>query len=205
MRNIFILTFAFLFCACSGAVNLKTAAQADAAPAAKQATSQPIMGRAVATQQQCIAFLKKNNPNLKVKAGYGELVKIYYEEAAREGIRPDLTFAQSLLETNYFKFGGDVNIKQNNFSGIGAVGGGASGVSFKDVRTGVRAQVQHLKAYASKELPSTKIVDPRFNMVAGNPKLAAAAKTWHDLAGKWAADPKYGDKIILIYNKLLKE
>ena len=31
---------------------------------------------------------------------------------------------------------------------IGTTGGGVAGVSYPDVRTGIRAQVQHLKAYA---------------------------------------------------------
>lgn len=77
--------------------------------------------------------------------------KIIKEEADAENMKADVVFIQAMLETGYLKFGGDVKISQFNFAGLGATGNGVAGNSFKDVRTGIRAQVQHLKAYANKE------------------------------------------------------
>ena len=73
------------------------------------------------------------------------------EEADAEGVRGEVVFEQAMLETGWLQFGGDASAGQFNFSGLGTTGGGVAGNSFPDVRTGIRAQVQHLKAYASSE------------------------------------------------------
>ena len=39
---------------------------------------------------------------------------------------------------------------------------------FADVRTGIRAQIQHLKAYGSAENLKSACVDPRFKYVTRN-------------------------------------
>ena len=95
-----------------------------------------------------------------------DFCRILYEEATAEGIRPQVVFCQAMLETGWLRFGGDVSIGQFNFAGLGAVGGGASGASFPDVRTGIRAQVQHLKAYANSEPLVKECVDPPFLVCA---------------------------------------
>ena len=65
------------------------------------------------------------------------------------------------------KYGGIVLPTQNNYAGIGALNGNAKGqaATFPDPRTGVRAQIQHLKAYASTEALVNECVDPRFSLV----------------------------------------
>ena len=94
---------------------------------------------------------------------------ILYEEATDEGIKPTLLFSQVMTETGWLSFGGQVSITQFNFGGIGAVDGGATGAAFDSVRIGIRAQVQHLKAYAvsgiTKENLAHSCVDPRFDFV----------------------------------------
>ena len=92
-----------------------------------------------------------------------------YDEAVAEGVSPELLFAQVMKETAWLQFGGDVAIEQFNFGGLGATGGGAAGASFSSVQIGLRAQVQHLRAYAdSSATPqalSRPLVDPRFTYV----------------------------------------
>ena len=92
-----------------------------------------------------------------------------YDEAVAEGVSPELLFAQVVKETAWLQFGGDVTIGQFNFGGLGATGGGAAGASFPSVQIGLRAQVQHLRAYAdSSATPqalSHSLVDPRFTYV----------------------------------------
>ena len=91
--------------------------------------------------------------------------QIYVEEANAEGINGAIAFTQAMKETAWLKFGGDVKIEQNNFAGLGTTGGGVAGASFTTVREGIRAQIQHLKAYGSKDALKNECVDPRFSLV----------------------------------------
>lgn len=145
-----------------------------------------IMGRARCTEHQMRSYLKQQNPKIDKK--YLELPRLYLEEGKKEGIRGDIAFAQSLHETGFFKFGGDVLPEQNNFAGIGAVGNGEKGYRFKTQREGVRAQIQHLKAYASSKKLNYDCIDPRFAKVK-----RGCAPCVEDLGGLWAY-PGYDTK-----------
>lgn len=127
-----------------------------------------IMGEANATAQQMALFCRSKNAEPKLTScTLEQLAEIFLEEGKAEGVRGDVAFAQSLHETGYFKFGGIVLPSQNNYAGIGALNGNATGqaATFPDPRTGVRAQIQHLKAYASTEPLANTCVDPRFSLV----------------------------------------
>lgn len=128
-----------------------------------------IMGKAQATAQQMALFCRSKNavPQL-TSCSLEQLAQIFLEEGEAEGVRGDIAFAQSLHETGCFKYGGIVLPSQNNYAGIGALNGNAKGeaATFPDPRTGVRAQIQHLKAYASTEALVNACVDPRFSLVA---------------------------------------
>ena len=131
--------------------------------------------------------------------------EIIYDEAVFENVRPEILYAQIMLETGYLQYGGDVEINQFNFGGLGATGNGVKGNSFVDVRTGIKAQVQHLKAYASVEpLNATQVVDERFKYVTRN---TAPYVEWLGIkenpTGKgWAADAGYGFNLMKIVNNL---
>ena len=130
--------------------------------------------------------------------------KIIKEEADAEHIKADVVFIQAMLETVYLKFGGDVKISQFNFAGLGATGNGVAGNSFKDVRTGIRAQVQHLKAYANKEALKNTCVDVRFSYVT---RGSAPYVEWLGIqenpnGGGWAASKNYGNDLLGLINKL---
>ncbi|MFX0548360.1 N-acetylmuramoyl-L-alanine amidase [Hathewaya histolytica] len=161
----------------------------------------PIMGKAEATKGQAVTYLKNGNPN-KSEDYIVYFVNCTWEEAEYEGIRPDVAFVQMMKETGYLKFGGDVEASQNNFAGIGAVGGGVKGESFPDIKTGIRAVVQHLKAYASKEPLKNEQVDPRYNLVE-----KGISPYVEGLSGKWASDLGYGEGIVksISYVKTLQE
>ena len=128
-----------------------------------------------------------------------DFARIVCEEAAAEGVRAEVVFCQAMHETGWLRFGGDVSVGQCNFAGIGATGGGVAGATFADVRTGIRAQVQHLKAYASTEALNNACVDPRFNYVT-----RGIAPTLDDLDGRWATGKGYGAKIYSLMQELLK-
>ena len=123
-----------------------------------------IMGKAAATAEQMKAYLKKKNP--AVPQSVLDMILLYISEGEAEGVRGDIAFAQSCLETGNFTFSGSaVNLKQNNFCGLGVTQRGKTGLSFESAQLGIRAQIQHLKAYASTDKLRNALADPRFRYV----------------------------------------
>jgi len=153
-----------------------------------------IMGNGNTTAVQLIMFLKSNNEAAVTQ--YPQIAEIYRNEGAIEGVNYDIAFSQMLLETNYLRFGGQISASQNNFAGLGDVGGGPQGASFPNVQTGVRAHIQLLKAYASTEPLVQEIVAPRFRFVT-----RGIAPLVDQLSGRWSADPQYGAKITAILRR----
>lgn len=91
--------------------------------------------------------------------------QIYYDEATKEGVDPALAFTQSMKETAFLKFTGQVKIEQFNFAGMGVTNASTNGDSYQNVREGIRAHVQHLKAYAVKNPTfSNAVVDKRYTL-----------------------------------------
>lgn len=124
--------------------------------------------------------------------------QIYYDECKAEGIKAEVAFCQAMKETGWLKFGGDVSVKQYNFAGIGATGGGNPGHSFDTITIGVRAHVQHLKAYANTEALVNECVDPRFKLVK---RGAAPYVEWLGQKANpdgygWAPAATYGTDVV---------
>ena len=143
-------------------------------------TLHPVLAAPTASRQQVIATMVSTYngsgrayPSKALSEGGAATAQDFfttlYDEAVAEGVSPELLFAQVMKETAWLQFGGDVRIQQFNFGGLGATGGGAAGASFPSVQIGLRAQVQHLRAYAdSSATPqalSHPLVDPRFTYV----------------------------------------
>lgn len=162
-----------------------------------------IYGDAVATKGQAVALIKANNPQVRLACSVEELVDLYWQEAEREGVRPDLAMAQSFVETGFYKYGGDVHHHQNNFCGLGTTGNGVKGASFKTPLEGVRAHIQHLLAYTQTKRPSTKIVDPRYELAHSIRLERGVVNTWYGLNGTWAMGGQYCEKIMANYQKML--
>jgi len=163
-----------------------------------------IMGNAVATAEQMKNYIKAKNP--KVVQSVLDMVPLYLSEGGMEGVRGDIAFAQSCLETGNFTFSGSaVTLSQNNFCGMGVTGGGVKGNSFGTPQLGIRAQVQHLKAYASTDALKNACIDPRFRYVT---RGCAGYAEWlgqkENPDGKgWAAGAGYGAKILAILKGIL--
>lgn len=182
----------------------------------------PIMGTSQATVAQMVRYYnskssgydtftgenKKYNGSL-AKGGAStieQFAQIVYEEAQAEGVRAEVVFAQCMLETGFLKYGGDVLPNQYNFAGIGATGA-VHGASFENVRVGVRAHVQHLKAYASLDGLTQQCVDPRFNLVA---RGCAQYVEWLGMKENpkgygWASSKNYGPNIVNMVINLLSK
>lgn len=162
-----------------------------------------IFGDAVATKGQAVNLIKQNNPKVKLECDVEEIVAFYWAEAQREGVRPDIALAQALVETGYFGFGGTVKPKQNNFCGLGTTGKKVKGAKFKTPELGVRAHIQHLLAYSAKKKPSTKIVDPRYELAHAIRSERGFVDKWSGLQGTWAMGSNYCEKIMVIYQAML--
>ena len=130
--------------------------------------------------------------------------QIYVEEANAEGINGAIAFTQAMKETAWLKFGGDVKIEQNNFAGLGTTGGGVAGASFATVREGIRAQIQHLKAYGSKNALKNECVDPRFSLVARGSALYVEWLGQKENPNRygWATSKGYGIDIVKMVKNL---
>ncbi|WP_417086791.1 glucosaminidase domain-containing protein, partial [Lancefieldella rimae] len=130
-----------------------------------------------------------------------EFVDQLWDAATAEGVRPEVLYAQAMLETGYLQFNGDVSAGQCNFGGMGATGNGVPGDSYKNVHEGLLAQAQHLRVYTGNT-PLTSIVDKRFGDWLLNRQKANPATTIGKLVGSWAMSPTYADQIVSILNRL---
>jgi hypothetical protein len=163
--------------------------------------------------EDCVKAIKcilLNNPSFDI-----EIVKTFFAICPIYSIDPVRAISQSILETGWFKYQGSaVTPDQHNYCGMGVTSNGVKGSSFDTIESGVKAQLQHLFAYGSKELlPSGEtLVDPRFKYVT-----RGVAPTWEELAGRWCvpgyegSDPEasmkagttYGQKIDKIYQGII--
>lgn len=138
--------------------------------------------------------------------------QIYYDEATKEGVDPALAFTQSMKETAFLKFTGQVKIEQFNFAGMGVTDASTNGDSYQNVREGIRAHVQHLKAYAVKNPTfSNAVVDKRYTpwfvkTCSGTaPYIEWLGISENPSGFGWAAEKGYGYSILNDYmNQLYK-
>lgn len=157
-----------------------------------------IAGSSIATKEQMVNYVKKHNPDFDpaIAEAFLTISKVY-------GIRGDVAFCQSILETGWFLYTGGTAVKpeQHNYAGIGVIALGVPGNSFATISIGVEAQIQHLYAYATKDdLPESRtLYDPRWNYVT-----RGSATRWIDLNGKWSAGADYGEKILQLWNDMIE-
>ena len=179
-------------------------------------TGYEITGKTSVSASQMVQLFKKQGKTYPTKAlskggatTIEDFVNIVYQEANAEGIKAEVVFCQSMIETGWLQFKGDVKAEQFNFAGIGAVGNGAGGADFSSygingVRMGIRAQVQHLKCYANKDALVNPCVDPRWGewLRGKAPYVEWLAKEKNPNNIGWATDADYGKKIIALIKQL---
>ena len=162
-----------------------------------------IASKPVATAEQMIAYIKSKKQN--VAQSVIDMIPLYLSEGEIEGIAGDIAFAQSCLETGNFWFAGsNVTLDQNNFCGMGVTSGNKKGNSFETPQIGIRAQIQHLKAYANTEPLVNECVDPRFRYVKrGCAEYVEWLGIQENPSGKgWASGAGYGSKILRILKNI---
>ncbi len=177
-----------------------------AGAAGAQAGCTRVMGAATTSAAQQAGWFATTGRQPKLDVSVLDLATMFIEEGRREGVRGDIAFAQAIVETGYFGFSPSVPPALHNYSGIGATGGGVQGAGFPDARTGVRAQVQHLRAYADPALRSAAdlkapLVDPRFGFLVPNSRTVPC---WEQFGGGvWAADPSgYGPRVLSVHQRI---
>ena len=138
-------------------------------------------------------YLKSRNPDLNPR--FDSVSSEYMRQGETFGVRWDFAFYQMILETGALKYrngsrAGDVKPAQNNFAGLGATGGGEPGESFKDIATGVRAHLEHLRLYSGEKLDSpvaerTRKVQEWGVLTKWQARFTKPI-TFSDLASQWA-------------------
>ena len=162
------------------------------------------MGKSQASIEQMRTYIKEVNP--QVPDSVVKMIPLYIAEGTVEGVRGDIAFAQSCLETGDFTFfNSAVTFNQNNFCGLGVTKTGMKGNSFKTPAEGIRAQIQHLQAYASTDKLQNRCVDPRYTYVnRGCAEYVEHLGTHENPKSQgWASGQNYGQKIINILNSIL--
>ena len=154
-----------------------------------------IMSHGSTTEFHLTLFLRSENE--QALELFPDLPATYREEATIEGVDYDIAFCQMCVETDFLRFPGPLRPEQNNFATL--ANGSGNLARFDSAQLGVRAQIQHLKAYASTEPLVRPQVDPRFDFVK-----RGVAPFVGQLAGLWSADPLYGQKILARLEDLYK-
>lgn len=160
--------------------------------------STPIRGSQEADPERMYQYVAARNPDFS-----REVAQAFYEIGELYGIRGDIALCQAIIETGWFRFdnGTAVSPSAHNYCGLGVKRRGDKGCSFKSVREGVTAMIQHLYAYSGRDdIPAGEdMLDPRFSFVS-----RGSAKSWESLSGRWAMNKHYGRNILNIYKKMLE-
>ena len=165
----------------------------------------PVMGSSDITVQDMVDYFNDSGeeyPSEDLSEGGAESIEafcqMYIDEAAAEGVRPEVAFAQTMKETGFLQYGGDAHIEQFNFAGLGTTGNGVPGNSYPDVRTGIRAQIQHLKAYATDDALNGTCVDDRYAYVkkGSAPYVQWLGQQENPEGLGWASGENYGYDIV---------
>lgn len=179
----------------------------------EEQTLSPILGSPCAPKEvvlsKMIAAYKRSGASYPASAlskggapSIEDFCSILYEEAVDEGIRPELLFCQAMKETGWLRFGGIVKVGEFNFGGLGATDVDPNANKFRDVRTGLRAQTQHLVAYAKAGVNASDLhhglVDVRFNLVnkGSAPYIQYLGIPDNPQGTGWASSSGYGYDIV---------
>jgi hypothetical protein len=177
-----------------------------------QAGAIPVMGDAELTPAEVTAWFESRNVKYRLSGGIsiGDLVQMYFEEGKAEHLRPELAFAQSIIETGSFG-----NALDNNYAGIGACDSCQGEPAFPSPRDGVRGQIQLLRNYADPTSRAANLANPPSPTIYGNDPVAAAigydtffakgrTPTWNVMGnGNWATDPGYAQKVLTVYFQIV--
>lgn len=198
MRHIRLVLLAICTCLLFPPLAATPRAEAGAGNGADQLS---ILGETRIPAEGLVAAYEASGHAARLTVPLEELARIFVEEGEALGVRADLAWAQSLVETGWFRYPdhGQVHWTDNNFAGIGAYDGGYRGFTYPDARRGVRAQMQLLRQYADP----APVDDP---LVRAPASKRGAVQTWWEMGnGNWATSPRYAGTVISVYTRLLED
>jgi len=178
---------------------------------ALRARGEPVQGPTVLTGEQMAGWIRAKGYSTRIQTSIDDLAQIYVDEGTAEGVRGDLAFAQSVIET-----GGFHSAPDNNFAGLGWCDSCSYGTRFPTSRDGVRAQIQHLKNYADPTSRAAGLANPPSSYWYSSDPVTAARKfdtffakgwapTWNDMGhGNWATDRAYSGKVLGVYQSMVQ-
>ena len=178
-------------------VAMSAAGSASPVPAAIPPDAPTILGPALVTAAELAAWYSSTGRAADTTVPIARLAADYLSAGRQTGVRGDLAFAQSVIETGYFAFpvGGQLTGTDNNFAGIGACDSCSHGWSFPTALIGVGAQEELLEAYATPGKVATPLI--------GSVGVGGCCRTWVALAGRWATSRTYGVAIMTVYKHIL--
>ena len=163
-----------------------------------------VLGRSVLTADQLAAWYAASGVQSTSPVPVADLARLMIDEGAAQGVRGDLAFAQSMLETGHLRFGGIVEPADLNFSGLGACDACPRGLAFPSAVLGVRAQIQHLYAYAAPGATPAALVRPLADARFARVQPAGRAALWESMGnGNWATGPDYARKVLTLCRGML--
>jgi len=163
-----------------------------------------ILGQGLLDADDLAGFVRARghpDPGVDVEA----LARAFVDEGGAEGVRADLAWAQSIIETGSFGFAGSmVRPSDHNYAGIGACDSCSTGFRYPTPELGVRAQVQLLRTYADRGATTARLARPPVGRAPEDIGVRGCCSTWMALSGVWATGPQYGARILTVYNDLLR-
>jgi hypothetical protein len=215
----------FLFASFVGLALAVVPTTASLSPAGATTTSQtPVMGPNLLTAAQLAgwyASVSHAPANLPTVPGHSvqALAQMFVDQGRAQGVRGDIAFAQSMLETGWLSFpdSGQIRAGFNNFAGLYAYNNRRSGTTCADEKkyeptlpsrcfatpqAGVLAQIVLLRGYAD---PTTK----GLNLTPRPPDdRIGVAPIWEDFGGQsgkaiWATAIDYGIHVLSVYSASL--
>lgn len=187
--------------------------RASSAAAAEPATGTPVMGQPLLTAHHLATYYysRKGHDTAQLPAlgdDVEALARLFIEEGRRDGVRGDIAFMQSMVETGWLSFPtyGQIRPEFNNYSGMYAFDGRPKGTTceaetnpsrcFDTPRLGVRTQIHLLRSYAD---PS--VADAPDRLAYAPRDRRGVAPIWELFGGQsgqaiWATAPDYGIFII---------
>lgn len=173
------------------------ASRAVPAKSVRVSNGTPILGQPQVSPERMWEFVSYVNSDFSM-----DIARAFYDIGMRYGIRGDIALCQAILETGWFRFSGGTAVTpdQHNYCGLGVTKLGMKGNSFESVEQGVTAHIQHLYAYACRSAlpPGEQLIDPRFSLVS-----RGIAPSWEDLNLRWAANDRYGESILALFERMV--
>jgi hypothetical protein len=194
-------------------------------------TRTPVMGPSLLSAKQLADWYNRhkgsNSPQIPaLHNDVQALAQVFIDQGKAEGVRGDIAFVQSMLETGWLSFAGSQIIPAaNNYAGIyafdkrGPIHSCAEEATAEQVyhipsrcfatpQRGVLTQIQLLRSYAD---PATKTMSGR--LISAPSDRVGAAPLWEYFGGTncpcgkliWASASDYGLIIIRMYSGALAE